>query len=228
MFKMKQTKSWKEKIKKYVPRPNLLKFRFIFTKSIKRELMRKSIHLSSLWIPVFIYFANERAAFALFSLMLLVNMLLEFGNYKRWTWVRATYGKLFFKMLRTKESKKTNFEVSGSMYVLLSAMICVAVFSKEVAAVSLSIMLISDTFAAVFGKIYGIRKLRAKKSMEGTIAFFISSLIVVLACNPLLAVNYASIIACFAATFAEVFDDKIKIDDNLSIPIAVGLILTFI
>lgn len=228
MLKAKQIKFWKDKFKSYTSKVSLPRFKFIFTKSIKRELMRKSIHLSSLWIPALIYFVPEIYAFTVFFVLFLSDMFLEYGNYKRWSWARATYGRLFFKMRREKESRKKNFEISGSMYVLLASMICVVAFSKEIAMVALTIMLVSDTFAAVFGKIYGTRRLRANKSMEGTIAFFISSLIVVLLYTPLLSVNYESILACFAATIVEVFEDKIKIDDNLSIPLIVGLILTFI
>lgn len=228
MLKAKQIKFWKEKIKKYTSQVRRPKFRFIFTKSIKRELYRKSIHLSSLWIPALIYFASKEVAFSVFFILFIGDIILEYANYKRWAWARATYGRLFFKMLRSKESKKRTFEVCGSIYVLIAAMASLVLFSKEIAIVSLTIMLISDTCAAVFGKIYGTRRIGTNKSMEGTIAFFISSLIVVLLYNPLLAVNYASIIACFAATMVELCEDKIKIDDNLSIPLVTGLILTFI
>ena len=37
-------------------------------------------------------------------------------------------------------------------------------------------------------------------------------------CNFILPVTYASILAAFVATLAEMYEDKIEIDDNLSIP----------
>lgn len=209
-------------------RAKYLKLNLGFNKSINQELMRKSIHLSSLWIPLLIYFSNMIFAFSVFFVLFIADITFEYGNYKKWSWVRATYGKLFFKMLRRKEKQKKKFQICGSLYVLIASMLAVVLFSKEIAVVSLSVMLISDTFAAIFGKIYGSREIRKNKTMEGTIAFFISSLIVMLLCNSLFAVNYASIIACFAATVAEVYEDKIKVDDNLSIPLVIGFIFTFI
>ena len=47
-------------------------------------------------------------------------------------------------------------------------------------------------------------------------------------CNFILPVTYASILAAFAATMAEVFEDKLDIDDNFSIPLSVGIILTLL
>ena len=40
--------------------------------------------------------------------------------------------------------------------------------------------------------------------------------------------TYASILAAAVATLAEMFEDKIEIDDNLSVPLFVGIILTLL
>ena len=198
------------------------------TKSIKKEFYRKLIHLSSLWIPTLIYFAPEGQAIVLLSIIFLGDALLEYGNYKKWSWARKSFGLIFFKTLRKKELNRNVFQVSGSMYVLFSAIICSMIFSKPVAVVALTIMLISDTCAALFGKAYGTRHLRNNKTLEGTTALFVSALLIVVVFNPILPVSYASILACGAATFAELYEDKIEIDDNLAIPLFVGLILSIL
>ena len=46
--------------------------------------------------------------------------------------------------------------------------------------------------------------------------------------EPLFHFTYAGVIACLAATAAEVYEDKIEIDDNLSIPLFIGIILTLL
>ena len=121
-------------------------------KSFRRELARKSIHLSSLWIPALIYFAHPGVSIMLFAILFLGDALLEYGNFKKWRWARRTFGLLFFKTLRNKERIRTKFQVSGSMYVLAAAIICTLLFSKPIAAIALTVMLISDTCAALFGK----------------------------------------------------------------------------
>lgn len=197
-------------------------------KSIKKEFYRKLIHLSSLWIPALIYFTHEGTAIVLLSFIFLGDAILEYGNYKKWPWARKSFGVIFFKTLRKKEMNRNIFQISGSMYVLFSAIVCTMFFSKEIAVVSLTIMLVSDTFAALFGKAYGTRHLRNNKTLEGTTALFVSALAIMVLFNPILPVTYASILACTAATLAELYEDKIEIDDNLAIPLFVGLILSIL
>ena len=194
-------------------------------KNLKKELYRKSIHLSSLWIPLFIYFVHPGVSIVFFSLLFVGNVLIEYGNYKKYPWARRTFGSLFFRMLRNKETTHGKFQVSGSLYVLLAAIACTLLFPQPVAVISLSVMLISDTSAALFGKAYGTRKLYKNKSLEGTVAFFLSALIVNMLCEPIYHFTYAGVIACAAASFAEMFEDKLEVDDNLSIPLVVGTVL---
>ena len=197
-------------------------------KNLKKDLYRKSIHLSSLWIPLFIYFVHPGVSIVFFSLLFVGNVLIEYGNYKKYPWARRTFGSLFFRMLRNKETTHGKFQVSGSLYVLLAAIACTLLFPQPVAVISLSVMLISDTSAALFGKAYGTRKLYKNKSLEGTVAFFLSALIVNMLCEPIYHFTYAGVIACAAASFAEMFEDKLEVDDNLSIPLVVGTVLVIL
>ena len=198
------------------------------SKSFRNELYRKSIHLSSLWIPLLIYLVHPAISITFFSLLLLSDALIEYGNFKKWKWARKTFGTMFYKTLRNKERTRTHFQVTGSMYVLAAAIICTLLFSKPVAAIALTIMLTSDACAALFGKAFGTRKLYKNKSLEGSVAFFVCALVVMILYNPLYPVTYAGIIAAAAATFAEMFEDKLEIDDNLSIPLFIGIILTLL
>ena len=177
---------------------------------------------------LFIYFVHPGVSIVFFSLLFVGNVLIEYGNYKKYPWARRTFGSLFFRMLRNKETTHGKFQVSGSLYVLLAAIACTLLFPQPVAVISLSVMLISDTSAALFGKAYGTRKLYKNKSLEGTVAFFLSALIVNMLCEPIYHFTYAGVIACAAASFAEMFEDKLEVDDNLSIPLVVGTVLVIL
>lgn len=220
-------KYYKRKIKNFT-RGWSEKYAHRVSKSFRNELYRKLIHLSSLWIPAFIYLVHPGISITLFSVLLTGDVLIEYGNFKKWKWARRTFGTMFYKTLRNKERVRTHFQVSGSMYVLAAAIICTMLFSKPVAALSLTIMLTSDACAALFGKAFGTRKLYKSKSLEGTVAFFLCTLIIMILFTPLYPVTYASIIAAATATFAEMYEDKIEIDDNLSVPLFVGIILTLL
>ena len=194
-------------------------------KSFKKELFRKLIHLSSLWIPLLIYIAPALISISVFTFIFVGDIILEYGNYKKWRWARRSFGFLFYRTLRNKELNRHRLRLSGGAYVMLAAIICTFLFPTNVAVIALTIMLVSDSCAALFGKAYGTRRLYKNKSLEGTVAFFISALCIMIMGNIILPVTYAGIIAAVAATLCEMYEDKIKIDDNLSIPLVIGTIL---
>ena len=230
MLKFNRNVKWKNRLsflKNYRFNPEAF-LRIQIDKSLKKEFYRKSIHLSSLWIPLVIYFMHPGFCVSMFALLLLGDVALEYANYKKYPWARQIFGMLFAKTLRNKETVHARFQATGSMYVLAAAILCTILFSRSVAVIALSVMLVSDTAAALFGKAYGSRKLYKNKSLEGTTAFFMSALLVNMVLSPIFPFNVASVIACLAATFAEMFEDKLDIDDNFSIPLVVGALLTFL
>lgn len=196
-------------------------------KTLKKELCRKAIHLSSLWIPLIIYIFPKKETVLFLGILLGINLAVEYFCYKKISWARCVYEKLLIKTLRSKETNKSHFFPSGSVYVLSAALACVLLFSKETAAVAMTVMIISDACAAVCGTAFGSRKLHTNKTFEGSAAFFISALCVMILYNFIFALNYVAITACCAATLCELYEDKIKIDDNLSVPLVIGLILTY-
>ena len=197
-------------------------------KGIKKELQRKAVHLSSLWVPSAIYFVPEVLLLPTLFIILCGNIALEYANFKRYRWARKSFGALFFRLLREKETARNNFQFTGSVYVLVSAILCMCLFSKEIAVIAMTIMLISDSAAALIGRTFGKTKIYKKKTLEGTLAFFISALIINLLFIPICPFKFASIFACAAATAAEVYEDKIGIDDNLSIPMVFAAVLSLI
>ncbi len=197
-------------------------------KSFRRELYRKLIHLSSLWIPLTIYFIREEITVGLFTLIFIGNGLLEYGNFKKWKWARIIFGGLFSKTLRRKESARSHFQFTGSMYVMSAAVLCTVFFNKPVAVIAMTVMLVSDACSALFGKAYGTRQIYHNKSLEGTTAFFVSALLINMLFHNLEPFGYVSVIACVLATLAEVYEEKTRVDDNLAIPLVIGLCLTFL
>jgi dolichol kinase len=126
--------------------------------------------------------------------------------------------------LREHEFDNHKKNLNGATYVLLSALICVIIFPKVIFITAFSILIISDTFAALVGRRYGKRKFLAK-SLEGTLTFFFSASIVVLF-TPKVEGIIAEYLIGFTAAFIGGIVENISFgffDDNLSIPIAIGL-----
>ena len=54
-------------------------------KAFKKELFRKAIHLSSLWIPAAIYFMPKIVLIPILLIILTGNVILEYGNFKKYS-----------------------------------------------------------------------------------------------------------------------------------------------
>lgn len=206
---------------------DLLYQQLVNDKAFRKELMRKAIHLSSLWIPAAIYFMPKFILVPILLIILIGNVILEYGNFKRYPWARKSFGVLFFRTLRNKESSREHFQFTGAIYVLVSALLCLCLFDKAVAAIALTVMLISDSAAALVGRSIGKIKIYKNKTLEGTLAFFGSALAINLLFWQVYPFTFASVLACLIATLAEVYEDKIEIDDNLSVPIFMAAVLSF-
>ena len=85
-------------------------------------------------------------------------------------------------------------------------------------------MSFSDPCASLFGQCFGQLKL-SSKTLEGSIVFFIVSSLILM----FFSIPYANIIiVSLACSIVELFSKKIKIDDNLLIPVTGSVILFFL
>lgn len=168
---------------------------------------------------------------ALFALLLFSIILIEYGNHRQWRLFTLTYGTLFNRILREKETQ-ARFRLSGAPYVIAAALMVTVLFPKVIAMTALSIMLIGDTCAALVGRKLGRHKInRGTKSIEGSLAFWLFSAGVLL----FFYMNFSQsilflifgLIGVTMATFAEIFENRIHLDDNFSIPLVVGIFLYF-
>ena len=200
------------------------------TFSYKQEILRKSVHLSSLWMVACICFLPKPFLLVLFGALFVLNVSAEYGYYRKQPFCRALYGRVLDRMLRDKATDGT-FRLSGSPYVLAAAFIVTLLFVKEAAAAALAVMLVGDTAAALVGRKFGRHKLNeGKKSVEGSAAFLISSLLVLYVfaklCDFPTLVCLAGAGGVFMAMLAEIYEDKLHVDDNFSIPLCVGFALS--
>lgn len=187
------------------------------------EYLRKVIHFSSLVIPFgykyYIGFNHRRLAFSILLVALCLSLIIEF--YRLWQKSFShTFNRFFGLILRRHELK----DFTGATYLLFSAMLCVAFFDPIIAFCSMAYLSIGDTFAALVGMSLGKRKIMgSSKSLEGSLACFISTLIfgIFFLPHPALAVSGA-----LAATFAEL--GVINLDDNIKIPLVSAIVLSLV
>lgn len=190
--------------------------------SFKFELLRKGIHMMSLSIPVVYYFVTRDV-----MLMLLIPLTLMFliGDVLR-SFHEPTfrlYEKVFGRMLRPHEKTKQKKTLNGASWVLISAILTVLIFPKLIAITAFAILIVSDTIAALVGRRFGTRRFN-DKSLEGSTAFVLSAIVVILF-TPKVAhapAEYAIAIgSAIIGALSEVLSFDI-IDDNFAIPLSIG------
>jgi dolichol kinase len=186
------------------------------------ELVRKLIHLFSLSIPIIYYFISRSDAILILSIVTFVALILDLTRY-----LSPSVGKVFYKtfgfLLRKHELDTQKKNLNGATYVLISALICVILFPKILFLTAFTILIISDSMAAIIGRKFGRHKLLSK-SLEGTLAFFISASIVVFLTPKVNDLPMEYIIGIIAAAVGAIVENISFgfADDNLAIPISVG------
>jgi dolichol kinase len=187
------------------------------------EVVRKLIHLCSLSIPIIYYFISKQNAIIILSIIAGFVIIIDLSRYYFKSLAKVFY-HMFGFLLREHEVDHKKRNLNGATYVFISALICVIIFPKVFFITAFSILIISDTVAALIGRKFGKHKFLAK-SLEGTLSFFISASIVVLF-TPKIEGNMTEYLIGFFAAAVGAIIENISFgfaDDNLSIPISVGL-----
>jgi dolichol kinase len=188
------------------------------------ELVRKTIHLCSLSIPIVYYFTTKSFALSVLIPLLLVFGLSDLARMYHPT-MRSLYHEFFGWLLRRHERDDDEKRLNGATYVLLSACLLLWLFPKLVFITAFSILIVSDTLAALVGRKIGAHPF-LKKSAEGTLAFFVSALIVVAVAPKAEGIAAEFFIGAAAALVGTLVEASgIRLDDNLTIPATVGGVL---
>lgn len=177
------------------------------------EVMRKSVHLVSIFIVLIYELFGKDAILWVLMLFLVTVLFLEYFRLEKGMKI-----PFFYMMYREQEADR----LGGHIYFALGAIAVISLFNKEIAYAAILMTTFGDMAAAMIGKFYGKRRIfreifKNDKSLEGSASEFIIDLLVGLAItgNPIV-----SLVMAFIATVTETAVNKI--DDNLIIPIFSG------
>jgi len=185
------------------------------------EILRKGIHLTSLLIPIIYYFIPKSTALSILIPLTLLFVLSDTARVFHEPSGRL-YEKYFGFLLRRHERNSSGRRLNGATYVLLSAVLCLWIFPKVIFITAFAILIVSDTSAALIGRKFG-RHPFFGKTLEGSLAFLVSALLVVLFSPKIEYLPLEYMIGATAALVGAIVESaSIGVDDNLSIPISVG------
>ena len=189
------------------------------------EIHRKSIHLLGIMFPVVYHFVNRSTMIILISALLVSSVLIDK--------LRMKFDVMDYKLCKMinlsnmyREHEKTGY--SALTFAFVGMIICLLISSKVIVNLSISIMTLSDSTAAICGILYGKTKVNGK-SIEGSVAFFIVSCLLSYVITSIYNYNFKFLISAFLAslvvTIVELYSKNWKINDNMSISITVCVII---
>ena len=192
--------------------------------SYKQEILRKLVHLSSIWMVFVMWYAGGLPAFIFFITLAVLNLIVEYARYKKVPVITPLYETLFKNMLRESNGK---FRPSGSPPYLASAGVTTLLFPLPFSIIAFLCMMFGDTAAALIGRKFGKHKFSNGKSMEGCAAFLITDFLIVIGAYFILGsfswiTLLCGLLGVIIAMVAELFNEELHLDDNFSIPLIVG------
>ncbi len=139
------------------------------------------------------------------------------------------FAKFASPFLRAEEQLKE----SALLPFIIGVFLTILSFPKSIAIPSILVLSFSDPLAAIFGILFSRRKNKAGKSLEGSLAFFVSSFLCIFlffhfSILPIKYLNLIVVALVFSFTLTCIERIPSKLDDNLIIPVASGFVLWFL
>ena len=183
--------------------------------SLYNEFKRKAIHLFALSVPIGYYLLPREIALLILIPITLGSIIVDIVRLRNLP-LAGFLNWLLGPILREHES----WDLTGSSYILSASVLCIMFLNKKVAIAAIAYIILGDIAAAIIGRAYGRTKI-GKKSLEGSLAFLGVGLLIALFLPGL--PFWVGAIGALVATAVEALN--IPLNDNLSVPLASGLIM---
>jgi dolichol kinase len=184
---------------------------------LKEEAKRKTIHIGGIAIPVLYLFLSKETILFGFVLSFIVISVIE--------WLRLR-GIVSLPFLRNKEEK----EIGAYVFFMIGAFLSILSFEKLIAIAAILMLAIGDAASGLTGAVINEDKPelyeRRMKSPEVMLVMFVTSLILgglVLHSIPV------AVLGAFGAMIADGMPLRfydVQIDDNLTIPLFSGVLMS--
>ena len=182
-------------------------------------------------MPVSLFYLPWLFNVIMFGTFAVLNVLIEIAVLRNVPFVTPLYKALFGKMAR-ESSTPGKFRFSGAPPMYASACLTALCFSPRVASCAFTILILSDTSAALIGRKWGRHRFSNGKSLEGSLSFLLTGWVIA-ACFCLAGGLPGSVLAVWlggvaVSCAAEFFNEQIHLDDNFTIPLLFGAVAEFL
>ncbi|MFA4662509.1 diacylglycerol/polyprenol kinase family protein [Pyrococcus kukulkanii] len=195
--------------------------------SLKVEIKRKALHMTGLSVPLIYYLFGRDVALGFVIIFLIVFLALEpfrviedlRERIKRRLGLPNDVVEIIEREIDsiTREHEKSG--IGAHIYFTVAALIIVYFFPREIAIGSIAVATLGDAMAAIIGKPFGRHRFKNGKSVEGSLAYLLTGLLIL---TPLVGLKMA-FLGALVGTLAELYE--LPPDDNFSNQLAIALAL---
>lgn len=185
--------------------------------------LRKAWRLSGIIFPLIYYFSNKITLLFVILPLLCIFITIEILRILLFKFNERLF-IVFGYILKEKERKG----LFTTTWFLLSIFLSAILFRKDIAITAMLFLIFGDTASAFFGLRFGRTKISGNRSLEGSLAFLITCLIIgIIAGFTKLNLSWPIIIwGGLTATITELL--PIPVDDNFTIAIFSGIMMTIV
>ncbi len=182
---------------------------------IKKELFRKTIHMMSALIPLFVYLTSKHMVLFSLGVIAILYAISEFFR------CRGRQVKIISRIVEVANRKDVIMRFSlGPITLSLGAMITLYFFPIYIATIAIFSLSFGDGVASLIGKMFGKRQLIFEgKTCAGSLGCFVATFIAEFLFTHSLSL---SLFVAFFTALIELF--PLKDFDNLLIPILVAIL----
>jgi dolichol kinase len=185
------------------------------------ERGRKAIHYTATLIPLIYHFlVDKRVAIIILGILTGSIMIAELLRMII-PGLRELYLRIFGDLTRPHEHQNN---LTGASYVFLGSFMVIWLFPKPIAVIALLFLTVGDSTACLIGMSFGRIRIWGQKTLEGTLAFILSSLLVTWWVPHI--PFWVKLIGAGAASILELI--PWRFDDNLTIPSLSALVMYFL
>ncbi|MGD8454112.1 MAG: SEC59/DGK1/VTE5 family protein [Phycisphaerae bacterium] len=191
--------------------------------TFRHELLRKTIHAGSAVCPLIYGLLGKEGSLWIAIPITIAFIIIDVLRRQSGP-VQRLYGRLFGAVTRRHEAR----HFCGATYVMIAVVLCIVLFPRPVAIASMLFLSISDAVASLVGLTIG-RPRWSDKSAAGSAAFLVTAVLIALLCLP--DAKALGVIGAIAATVVEALPIRVgplRLDDNLTVPLAGGVVMTLL
>jgi dolichol kinase len=190
------------------------------------EVNRKLFHTLGLLCPIIYFFIPKLHAIVISFIVAAFVVYVDVYRHEK-PYIQG-WVEYFLKNI-IRKTERTKGKLASCSWMFIGVFVTCLLYQKDVAIFSWIVLFICDSVAAVVGVKYGNNEIIDGKTFEGSLAFFLVAVILGIFYHIALLPSFGFIslvVACFFGTIAELYSKSFGVDDNISIPVSVGLILS--